>query len=73
MRGDIEDEAAHLFVTWILVVNHHINNDREFVFLLILYSSSLSLELILEDKRRRMYVKYRFILEFKNKINGARN
>jgi hypothetical protein len=34
---------------------------------------TLSLELILEDKRRRMYVKYRFILEFKDKINGVKN
>ena len=102
MRGDIEDEAAILFVTLLLVVHRHINNGREFVFLLILYSSSpapdfeedfffpyknmlihnvvfarlletLSLELILEDKRRRMYVKYRFILEFKDKINEVKN
>ena len=34
---------------------------------------TLSLELILEDKRRKMYVKYRFILEFKDKINGVKN
>ena len=40
MRGDIEDEAAILFVTWLLVVHQHISNGREFVFLLILYSSS---------------------------------
>ena len=40
MRGDIEDDAAILFVTLLLVVHRHINNGREFVFLLILYSSS---------------------------------
>ena len=34
---------------------------------------TLSLKLILEDKRRRMYVKYRFILEFKDKINEVKN
>ena len=34
---------------------------------------TLTLELILEDKSIRAFVKYRVILEFKDKINGVRN
>ena len=44
---------------------------RNVVFARLL--ETLSLELILEDKSIRAYVKYRVILEFKDKINGVRN
>ena len=44
---------------------------RNVVFTCLL--ETLSLELILEDKSRRMYVKYRFIPEYEYKINGVRN